>query len=125
MGQRIALERVARQWNQSDLARRAGVSVSYVNRLEAGSYKRPSAEKLSMVASALGLKIGDLTETSAGADLDILRQQLIAVYGPSRAETIDEALTVVAGLDPEDQDAAVETMLTSALGFQARAARRK
>jgi transcriptional regulator with XRE-family HTH domain len=44
---------------QAELARRAGVSVAHLNKLEAGN-KAPNLTTLEALAHALGVKVGDL-----------------------------------------------------------------
>lgn len=53
-------------WDQSTLARRAGVSSSYISRLEAGKHPQPGAEKLRLVADALGVTLDELRGTPSG-----------------------------------------------------------
>jgi transcriptional regulator with XRE-family HTH domain len=54
-------------WDQSTLARRAGVSPSYVSRLEAGKHVKPGAGKLRLIAEALGETLESLTGEPSGA----------------------------------------------------------
>lgn len=61
IGQRVRLLREAREWNQSDLARRAGVSSSYISRLESGQHHRPSHAQVGKIAAALGVHPSELT----------------------------------------------------------------
>lgn len=79
LGKRIAKAREGRGWNQSDLARRSGVSVSYINRIEAGRYKRPSIERVKAIADTLGVRVVDLTEPEPAEMAPGLRGELQAM----------------------------------------------
>jgi transcriptional regulator with XRE-family HTH domain len=46
--------------NQDDLARRTGLSQSYISLLERGKKKKPTAKTLGILADALGCDIDDL-----------------------------------------------------------------
>lgn len=69
IGLRVRALREAHGWNQSDLARRAGVSHSYINRLESGRYRRPSQEQLGKIVAALGVPLSTfLAEVAAPSE---------------------------------------------------------
>jgi transcriptional regulator with XRE-family HTH domain len=53
---------LARGLKQSQLATYAGVSRSYITRLERGAFAEPSFPKLSRIAGVLGCTLSDLTE---------------------------------------------------------------
>lgn len=74
IGRRVRALREAREWNQSDLARRAGVSNSYINRLESGQHHRPSQAQLAKVAEALGVSASELLGQPASASEDEARE---------------------------------------------------
>ena len=116
MGRRIALARSARQWDQSQLARKAGVSPSYISRLESGSRPKPSMVKLKAIAEALGMTVSQLDGSVEPLDENALREQLVALVGPEWAPTIERALRVVALLPPEDKRMAAQSILSQALG---------
>lgn len=58
---KLKVLRTERQWSQMELARRSGVSQSFVNYLEAGT-KQPTLTTLAKLASAFGVTIMDLLE---------------------------------------------------------------
>ncbi len=60
IGERIKQRREERGIKLSELARRAGVSKAYLSALEKGASKRPSADILYKIASALGTSVADL-----------------------------------------------------------------
>lgn len=56
----VAILRLARGWDQKELADRAEVSRSYVSRLEQGKTRQPRASELIQLAFALGLRVDQL-----------------------------------------------------------------
>jgi transcriptional regulator with XRE-family HTH domain len=80
LGKRIADQRQRRKWSKVDLARRAGVSPSYILRIERGVYGRPSVENVQAIADALSLDINELTgpPQPETADIDATLRKLIA-----------------------------------------------
>jgi transcriptional regulator with XRE-family HTH domain len=60
LGSRVRELRREQRMTQTDLARRAGISASYVSKLEANRYRRPSAEVLLRLASALNVPVDEL-----------------------------------------------------------------
>jgi len=68
VGVRIKELRLRRGWSQKDLADNAGVSSSYVQRLEGGDYtiRGPSRVFLEKLARALGVSVAVLEEPSNG-----------------------------------------------------------
>jgi transcriptional regulator with XRE-family HTH domain len=116
IGVAIAAQRKHRAWNQSELARRAGVRPSYIHRLEAGGYLRPSAERLGRIAEALGCRLADLTDTAAPPlDADLLKQiRRLCDNDELRMRALTEALLA---LPPEERASALDYFV---LGLQAR-----
>jgi transcriptional regulator with XRE-family HTH domain len=57
----VAILRTLNGWEQQDLAQRAGVSRSYISRLESGETQNPRIDELSRVAAALGKSIDELS----------------------------------------------------------------
>ena len=69
--------RIQREWDRTELARKAGVSLPYVSQLLSGSRTNPGIRVLRKLATALGTTVAELTgeqsadETSADVqDLD-------------------------------------------------------
>lgn len=92
IGRAVRDRRTDRGWNQSDLARKAGVRPSYVNRLEAGGYLRPSANHLTKIAEALGCRLADLTDP-VPADIEPgIEAELRAMFRPDEAPLVAEIL---------------------------------
>jgi len=60
IGRNIARFRRAKNLTQKELAERAGISVSYLSRIEEGNCPRPHAKTLSRIAFALGDETGKL-----------------------------------------------------------------
>lgn len=105
VGRRVRLARESRGMDQSELARKAGVSAAYVNRLEIGTYKRPSALKLSAIAAALGLRLVDLTEPPSELPADLAaafeamnasdREHILALWNEARESGPDERASLL------------------------------
>jgi transcriptional regulator with XRE-family HTH domain len=60
IGRNIAKLRQAKGLKQKQLAEKAGISVSYLSRIEEGSCPQPHIKTLSRIAFALGLGINEL-----------------------------------------------------------------
>jgi transcriptional regulator with XRE-family HTH domain len=67
LGGRIRQRRSERGWSANHLAQRAGVSSSYLSKLERDVAPRPSGEVLGRLAAALGTTIADLVGAEEGA----------------------------------------------------------
>jgi transcriptional regulator with XRE-family HTH domain len=81
LGGRIRELRLARGWSQDDLAKRAGISRGYVSLLEREKPVRIVAEKVSALATALGVPKDSLLEAggfieSPTTDQDLLDPEL-------------------------------------------------
>lgn len=61
LGRRVQEERARYNWNVSELARRAGLSESYVGRVERGDVASPGIEAVEKITLALGLTTDELT----------------------------------------------------------------
>lgn len=61
----VTRERKARGWTQDDLARKARLSKSTIVNTER-AFRGPSLEVAAMIAAALGMRLGDLTDGEAG-----------------------------------------------------------
>ena len=125
VGLRISQERRDRKWTQGELASRAGVDPSYVNKVESGRIQAPSGETLDKIAAALGWSSDDLLRgkpTPLDADDALLRRMiesrvgnrasadLIAVLieksrgrAPADVETIVSVVDVLLGKPPTDR----------------------
>ena len=73
IGQRIAALREAKGWNQSELAKRAGVTASAINQIESGLTRRPSIETLFPIADALDVDARELAGLPPTADADLAK----------------------------------------------------
>lgn len=105
IGRRVRDARTTRGWDQTELARRAGVASSYVSRLENGKFSTPSADRLARISEALGQRITDLTEPQAPPDEDeeaALRRLLEQQIGKDNAPIIAALLPQLRGWDPAE-----------------------
>ena len=107
IGHRVTTAREARAWTQSDLARRSGVSASYISRLESGEFTRPSHENLAAIARSLGIRVSDLTDPPADESTDDLRRAIVERLGPDQADLGVAIVEKMQGRPAED----LETVL--------------
>jgi len=96
IGRRVRTARERREWTMTELAKRAGVNHSYLSKLEVGKFGTPSVEKLTAIATALGMRLADLTGEAEPLDEDV-------------AEAIDEVLR----LAPERRREAISWIVAS------------
>lgn len=109
IGERVSKAREALDWTQVELARRSGVSPSYLSRLEDGVYRQPSHAKLRALANALGVQVADLTDDPVDtASRDALRQLIERRVGPDDAPLLSEMVDVLADWSPDERSFAVE-----------------
>lgn len=108
IGRRVVEAREARRWDQSELARRAGVTASYVSRLERGLIPKPGAAHIARIAEALGRRPDDLLAPPADpetfAESSALWGRVLAALGPERASLVAETVAGLADLAPDEQD---------------------
>jgi transcriptional regulator with XRE-family HTH domain len=79
-GKRLREVRVARGMTQAQLAENAGVTLSYITRLENG-LSAPGIDLVAKLAAALGTTPGDLLPvTSPPDDLAVIRGQLRSLF---------------------------------------------
>jgi len=62
IGRFVREVREARHFSQAELARRCNLSRAYINALESGSVKQPSARTLGVLADALGIDIMEMLD---------------------------------------------------------------
>ena len=62
-GERMRQRRQERGWTQMELAKRAGVDVAWINRLERGERKNISLTAARRIARALGVSLDYLADT--------------------------------------------------------------
>jgi transcriptional regulator with XRE-family HTH domain len=62
--------REARHITQAELARRCNLSRAYINALEGGNVKEPSAKTLGLLAGALGIDILEMLEATGTVVID-------------------------------------------------------
>lgn len=111
MGDRVRAARLARGWGRSQLARKAGVTPSYLGRLEKGVYKRPSVEKLRAIAGALGRTVLDLTDGEPSVNTDLL-EAIRALVGTDE-ELWREIVAEISRFEPDRRPGALRYTLDS------------
>jgi len=119
IGGRIAARREQLRLRQAELARRAGMSEAYINRLENGVVRNPKVKDLAVVAQALGvpfatLLYGDPPETNEDVQASLARQPRLATALASLARGLDAAA-------PEDREFVLGhlEMLAARFGYRA------
>ena len=68
----VRLERDRKGWTSEQLAKKAGVSHSWVRNFEAGIIQNPGADRLRALEEALGLRLGELYAASLNVPYDKL-----------------------------------------------------
>ena len=96
--------------NQSELARKSGATASYLNRLEIGAFGTPSVEKLTNIATALGMRLADLTGEAEPLDEAVAAQ--IERLEPADRKLVAEAIDEVLRLAPERRREAISWIVT-------------
>lgn len=109
LAQRVLLERRALNWNQDELASRAGVSRSYVSHIERAQIPNPTLEVIVALARALGVEPEYLlgwSDDAAGEDRpgNVAEGRVVyEVNGPAEYRRVQELLELFNELTPEDQ----------------------
>lgn len=107
LGQRIWLLRDARSWSLTELARRAGLSKSYLWRVEQDK-ANPSIDTVRSLASAFGTTVSDVLGEPLPPRLDVSEEALwAATYGASFARQVHDYVASGRGA-PDDE--AVDNM---------------
>jgi transcriptional regulator with XRE-family HTH domain len=70
LGARLRSIRQAQELSQREIARRAGIEASYLNRLERGMHASPSADVLGRIAGALGIDAEILVHRASPGEPD-------------------------------------------------------
>lgn len=115
MSERVKAYREQARLTQTQLARSAGVSTAYVQRLEAGDYQRPSYQYLAKIAAALHITMSELMPNGLVPDttdtLPEWQHDQIRDYAPDAPiEKSKELLTRFNKLDPGLWDALLAIM---------------
>ena len=86
--QKIIALRTERGWNQSELARRAGISSPSLWALENGRTKMPKFETIKSVAAALGVPMSKIMADEADPDLDTRIAAAVAALQPANKNAV-------------------------------------
>lgn len=114
LAQRILLERRSLNWNQDELASRAGISRSYVSHLERAQIPNPTMDVVEALASALGVQPDYLigwSDDPAGEDRppNVAEGRLVyQVSGPLEYRLAQQLLDLFNEMTPEDQRILIE-----------------
>lgn len=113
----MSLARRARGWDQSELARRAGVSPSYISRIESGAHKQPSAQKLRLIADALRVPVAELIDGPQAdppkrVDLEARILHALNRFGDEGQMMVADSLEAVEDLPEREQQKALELFRT-------------
>lgn len=107
LAQRISRERGRRGWSKADLARKAGISPSYVTRIEKAQLEHPAIDKVQAIAEALRVDLSTLTDPPQppAPDDDALLRKLIERRLGNRANTelVESILDSIRGQPTIDQ----------------------
>lgn len=105
IGKRIRAARERLGWSQTELAQRAGSVASYQSRLEAGQFERPSVERLSAIARALGVTLAELTDAAPPLPPDVL-ENLARLTGNDR-QLLNEVVATLLAFPPDSREDAM------------------
>ena len=111
LAQRVLIERRTLNWNQDQLAAKAGVSRSYVSHIERSQIPNPTIDVVEALASALGVSPAYLlgwTDAPLPGDLTIAEGSVPYTINPRIQELID----LYEDLDPANQAIALEIINT-------------
>lgn len=114
IGRRVMAARLRLGLTHAELSRLAGAAPSYLSRLEAGHYGRPSHDRLARLACALGVTVDDLTG-EAGGGTDELAGEIKRLAAPDR-ERVRALVAVASALPPE---ARADALDAAACGLRA------
>jgi len=90
--------RISRGLTQAQLAEKADVTMSYITRLEAGSYAA-GIDLVARLAAALGTTVAELLPVSSPPDdLAVLREQVSSLFDTLMGTADRETLTMLAPL---------------------------
>jgi transcriptional regulator with XRE-family HTH domain len=121
VGERLRKARRDREWNQSELAVRAAVPVSYVNKVETGTIQSPSAEYVGKLAAALGWSADELLHgASVRSDDTALIERIRAALGTSKAHLFESTFEALRELPPVERDHAIEVIYKLATNWPIR-----
>ncbi len=76
LADRVRSCREAKRWTQADLARRAGLSRTYVKTIEDGQAKEPSARTIGLLCLALQVDVIDLMQAARALPVDYRQSQI-------------------------------------------------
>jgi transcriptional regulator with XRE-family HTH domain len=111
LGKKVTAAREARGWSKADLARKAGVSPSYVTRIEQGKFDRPSIDLVGSIASALKLSVADLAGPMPEPALVDLRAVLMARgFRPDETHIVDRILEGLVHRSPQQRSQELEAI---------------
>lgn len=116
-GQRVRDAREARGLSRPELAKKAGVSPSFVANLEADVYRKPHAHNLRKVEKALGFEAGDLDGYPPMIDsqtADQIRSQL----PPDVQRAVAMVIGWLMGLPAERRSVEIEWLEDRAFGIR-------
>lgn len=109
LARRVTHYRKASGWTMADLAREAKLSKTYVSRIEAAYYDRPSLDRVVALARALRVRVADLTEQQQPLPAS-LRAHLIDRLGLEDGPAIEALVRVWPGFTEAQRAANVRVI---------------
>lgn len=79
LAENVKAFRVARGWTTYRLAKEAGLSTTYIDKVERGDAQRPSYDSLSRIADAVGVSVEQLVGEQEGTALSSARAAALSV----------------------------------------------
>lgn len=110
VGVRIKRAREERDWTQTELAKRAGIPTSYINKVEHGAIQAPSGDYVSQIADVLGWSADDLLRGRSPTVDAGLAQAVAEALGCTKAHLFEAAIEALRELPPDERDQAIDVL---------------
>lgn len=115
LGDRLLLTRRSADIDQRELARRSGVSATYISKIERGHVHNVTIDVVFKLAAALDLSVGyllgltDIPSDEPGTPLQATEDTLtFSVKDGALRRTVQELVAIVVELAPDDRDFVLE-----------------
>lgn len=111
VGRRVLAARERLGWTQIELGKKSGVAHGTISKIESGRTPTPSVKIMTMIASALGVTVSDLTGAPAELPPDVL-ENLTRLTGQDR-QLLNEAVSAILAFPPDQRAEAIRFTVLS------------